>query len=347
MGTKLSGIAPALRGGASMGTCALLACIMFSCGDDDDAANRCAGADEISCTCENGDKGTAQCDDDGGAGECQCDGDASAGGSGGSGTSGSGASGSSSAGSSASGSGASGSSASGSGGSAGSEDDGGAEPAADSGMPPTMMPPPNIPMDGNQLAGCDDDRDCNMNLGCYAPDNGGFCSRVCEGDEECASLMGAEYHCSQTGVCAVECANADDDDSCPGDLQCVAVGGGGDQGGGGDVFRCLYPPAMDPEVGAFAECGGGGGGDGNNCMDGLNCVGDNGGNPGFCSHACTPQDQDCSDVAPPSGTITASCVPQGPENGVCALDCEAMPAGCPTGMECVEQGFYSLCRYMD
>ena len=337
MGTKLS-----------MAAALLLACVTFSCGDDDDESSRCpkgAGDDAVTCRCDDGSQGTAKCGADGSVGMCECRSDGGTSGSGGRG----GSSASGSGGSSASGSGGSstsgsgGSSTSGSGGSTpGPDEDAGQDPPADAGMDADPDPNP-APTDGNQLAACDNDRDCNMNLGCYGGQNGGFCTRECERDQDCASLQGAEYHCGNSGLCSVECDGPNDDAACPGDLECISVGGG--QGGGGQQGgRCLYPADdNDPEPnGPFAECNGGG-----SCQDGLQCIGDNQDQSGFCSHNCTPEDQDCSDVPAPSGALTASCVPQGPNQGICALDCKANTAGCPTGMECVAQGFYSLCRYAD
>jgi len=327
----------------SLGALALLACMTFSCGDDDDDDSASCPADaaagtEVACKCGSR-TGTATCSAGGEPGECECS-DA--------GTSGSGGRGGSSSGSGGASSGRGGSGGAGSGGSTPTQD-GGTDPEADGGSDeePTMPPTdPMLPMDGNQLAVCDDDRDCNMNLGCYSPESGGFCTRVCEQEQDCAALPGAIYHCGQSGLCSVECMNADDDASCPPGLECTQRGGGGDGngGGGGDAFRCLYPEAADPEPAGtpFAQCQGGG-----ECMDGLQCLGDNMGQPGFCSHDCTPQDSDCSDVPAPSGTIAPTCVPQTPEQGICALNCEAMPAGCPAGMQCVEQGFYQLCLFRE
>jgi hypothetical protein len=100
--------------------------------------------------------------------------------------------------------------------------------------------------------------------------------------------------------------------------------------------------AAEPTGTAFAACMGGG-----SCVDGLECAGDSMGNAGFCTHGCTPADPDCSDVVAPSGTIAASCVPQTQNMGTCALNCEAMPGGCPEGMQCVQQGFYQLCLPMN
>jgi hypothetical protein len=321
----------------SVGALALIACVTFSCGDDDDDGERCpadaAAGIEVPCGCPGSRTGTATCGADGELSACDCGGDGGTAGSGGRGGSG----GSSNA-------GRGGSSGAGSGGTTPVQDGGTTDPEADAGDDPVTMPPPDpmLPMNGNQLAVCDNDRDCNMNLGCYGPESGGFCTRACEQEQDCADLPGATYHCGQSGLCSVECENADDDASCPPGLECTQRGGG-DGGGNGDAFRCLYPEAApEPEGMAFAQCEGGG-----SCMDGLQCLGDNMGETGFCSHDCTPEDSDCSDVPAPSGTIAATCVPQTPEQGVCALNCEAMPAGCPAGMQCVEQGFYMLCLYRE
>ena len=337
----------------SIGAALLLACVLFSCGDDDDGgASRCPAdeSESVSCRCDDGSQGSAPCGADGSVGQCECVGDGGMSGRGGTGASGTGSGGTSAGGTGGtSAGGTGGTSAGGSGGSMTDPDqDGGQDPMPVAGGNPDPMPDPARPMDGNQLATCENDRDCNMNMGCYGAEAGGFCTRECENDEDCASLQGAAYSCGNSGLCIVECENADDDASCPTGLACVAIGGGG---GGGDAFRCLYPEADEPSGGAFAECNGGGGGPGpgggDSCGDGLQCIGDTQMTSGFCSHGCTPEDQDCSDVAAPSGTLTASCIPQGPEQGVCALDCKATPAGCPTGMECITQGFYSLCRYAD
>jgi hypothetical protein len=318
----------------------MLACaIAYGCGDDDDdSAGSCPtdakAGDKVSCHCGDAGVGQATCKNDGKLGSCMCDGD---GGSAGSGSGGSGGK----SGSGMSGNG--GSSASGSGGSSGSsgEDDGGVADE-DSGVGQQQQPPPTtpaVPTDGNQFTACTKDRDCNRNLGCYSPEAGGFCSAVCERDEDCAALKPSGFHCSTTGVCALTCMNAGDTASCPPGMMCTAVGGGG-----GGELRCLYPTQMaEPRGAAFAQCQGGGG----SCMDGLMCAGAVMGNPGFCTHSCTPQDSDCSDVVPASGTISASCVPQNPELGTCALDCEAMTDGCPDGMDCVEAGFYHVCMYMN
>ncbi|HMI90611.1 MAG TPA: hypothetical protein VK509_04570 [Polyangiales bacterium] len=333
MGTKISL--------GALGTLALLAFMTFSCGDDDDdGAARCpadaAAGSEVSCSCGGSRTGTATCSAKGDLAKCECSdaGTSSNGGRGGS------------AGSSGASSGSGGRGGAGSGGSTPAQDSGTPEPEADAGDDEEPMPPsdPMLPMDGNQLAVCDNDRDCNMNLGCYGAGSGGFCTRACEQEQDCADLPGATYHCGGSGLCSVVCENADDDASCPPGLECTQRGGGGDgNGGGGDAFRCLYPEApAEPEGMPFAQCEGGG-----SCMDGLQCLGDNMGQPGFCSHACTPQNSDCSDVPAPSGTIAATCVPQTPEQGVCALNCEAMPAGCPAGMQCVEQGFFQLCLYRE
>jgi hypothetical protein len=322
----------------SIGAVALFACVLFSCGDDDDdVAKDCPGdaaaGTTVTCSCSGARTGTATCGADGRVSACDCDSDAGTAGTGG--RSGSG-------GSSA---GRGGSSTAGSGGSTPAQDSGATDPDEDGGSEPEPMTPvePTLPMNGNQLSVCDSDRDCNMNLGCYNPDSGGFCSRVCEQDQDCADLPGAMYHCGQSGVCSVECENADDDASCPAGLECSQRADGGGGGGGPASFRCLYPETpAEPAGTPFSLCEGGG-----ECMDGLQCLGDNMGQPGFCSHACTPENSDCSDVPAPSGTIAPTCVPQTPEQGVCALDCEAMPAGCPTGMQCVEQGFYMLCMFRE
>jgi hypothetical protein len=315
----------------------VLACaIAYGCGDDDDSsAGKCpadsSAGDKVSCHCGDAGVGMATCKNDGELGACMCEGDGGTAGSGGSGgTSGSGASGSS------------GSSASGSGGSSGSmgEDDGGV--ADEDGGAGQQQPPPTtpaVPTDGNQFSACSKDRDCNRNLGCYSPEAGGFCSAACERDEDCAGLEPAGFHCSTTGVCSKACMSTDDDASCPPGMECAPLGGGG-----GGELRCVYPTQQqEPRGAAFAECQGGGG----SCMDGLMCAGATMGNSGFCTHNCTPADSDCSDVVPASGTISATCVPQNPELGTCALDCENMADGCPDGMQCVEAGFYHVCMYMN
>jgi hypothetical protein len=321
----------------------VLACAMaYGCGDDDDAsAGSCPtdakAGDKVSCHCGDAGTGLATCKNDGKLGACMCDGDGGTAGSGSSGSGGKSGSGTAgNAGSSASGSGASGN---------GSDEDGGvADEDAGRDRPEQMPPMTAVPTDGNQFTACTKDRDCNRNLGCYSPDMGGFCSAVCDRDEDCADLKPTGYHCSMTGLCAKTCMNADDDAACAPGMECTEVVGGG---GGGSEFRCLYPTQMtEPRGAAFAECQGGGGG-GTSCMEGLMCVGAVMGSPGFCTHNCTPADSDCSDVVPAPGTLSASCVPQNPELGTCALDCEASPDGCPDGMQCVETGFYHVCRYMN
>jgi hypothetical protein len=202
--------------------------------------------------------------------------------------------------------------------------------AGDSAQDPMSEPEPVVlPMDGTQFAVCENDRDCDMGLGCYGAGAAtGYCSAECEGDEDCAAL-GANFGCGQSGLCAAEC-EGEQDSACPAHMRCTPVGE--------DTFRCQYPPELteEPPV-PFGGC--------ENDMDcgELECLGSAMGGSGFCSRACTPEEPGCEDLMPASGSIQPTCVPQNPQLGRCALDCEAAPDGCPEGLSCQQQGFYRLC----
>jgi len=327
-----------------MGTLALAAA---GCGNEEEPETPCpadasAGA-ALSCPCgDGGEDGEQICQADGKLSDCDCS-DAFGGSGGGGGRAGRGGAGAG---------------ASGRGGSTAEDDDGGTPPTeSDAGgaMTPQpdagpMTPTAPLPADGNQLAVCQNGRDCNMNLDCYAVGPGrGFCSQVCEGDEECMALPGAAYVCATSGICNIPCQDEADTQSCPGGMVCLDLNeGGGDNGGGQGnepAFRCKYPP-QEPEEPegqpAFGPCNGQ-----SDCQDGLDCVDDLMGNDtGYCSVPCN-EPAACAELMPSSGTIAPSCEPNSPTMGTCALDCSAAPAGCPDGMMCLMTNFYSRCGYQE
>jgi hypothetical protein len=201
----------------------------------------------------------------------------------------------------------------------------------EAGMEDPVPPAVELPMDGTHLAVCDDDRDCNMGLGCYAGGMpAGYCTAECENDEDCSGLSGGSFTCGQSDLCSAQC-EGQDDTSCPTNMRCLAVGD--------DTFRCLYPPELteEPPV-PFEACQ-----NDMDCGGELECLRNGMGGPGFCSRTCTPDEPSCSDLVPPSGSIEPTCVPQNPQLGRCALDCESNADGCPEGLSCQQQGFYRLC----
>jgi hypothetical protein len=122
----------------------------------------------------------------------------------------------------------------------------GAETSGTSGAPDTSgggagvdgsqggsMSLPAVPQEGGQLGPCSDEQDCDDGLRCNG--SGGYCSRECGDDADCASL-GESYTCSGSGTCRLEC-QGEDDDSCPQGMSCEQ--GGGRRGGG--TFRCAFP----------------------------------------------------------------------------------------------------------
>jgi hypothetical protein len=190
------------------------AVLLVACGDDDDdAASTCGNA------CDGGTRDGAV--PSGGTGGSR----AGAGG-GGSGTSGRGASGGSGPAADAS---------------TGDPDpidgDGGDADGSTAGPDAGMDPEP--PMTGDQLSVCGEPSDCSMGLGCYELGPGqGFCTRTCESDKDCKSIAGAEYTCSDEGLCEVDCGKRPEADNCPEGLVCSEISG---PGAGGISNRCTYP----------------------------------------------------------------------------------------------------------
>ena len=218
----------------------------------------------------------------------------------------------------------------------------GTEPAPDAGadtgstpidsgtnMKPEVMPPP---MTGDQLSICDEPSDCNPDLGCYTAGPGrGFCTRTCQDHVDCTDLGGANYTCSDDGLCEIDCSGGPPGvEKCPEGLICVQISG---PGTGGVRNRCKYPASAGTSGDPFSACSVSA-----ECDDGLECVGAFLTIAGYCTHACT-ESNECTERAS-SGTIEPAC-----QTNVCALDCSADPEGCPDGMTCVETPLFSQCTY--
>jgi hypothetical protein len=199
------------------------------------------------------------------------------------------------------------------------------------------------PMDGNQLAGCSSQTDCNMGTGCYnpAPNSGlGFCSKTCTMDSDCPT-GGPAYTCptatgvSTTRVCVISCTGTSDT-SCPSGMSCVQTSAGIGPGGGTPTYRCLYdlPSGTGAEWDPCTAT--------TECQSGLTCVGAiNFGmtmRHGTCVNSCS-MTSDCS-TAPSSGSVTPSCVTNigGNPSMICGLPCTGNTMGCPTGMMCQALG---------
>jgi hypothetical protein len=149
-------------------------------------------------------------------------------------------------------------------------------------------------------------------------------------------LAGAEYTCSDDGLCEVQCENLEDRDSCPEGLSCTLVSG---PGPGGFQFRCKYSEnaGQSGSGEAWSACLAAG-----DCDDGLECVGAFGPIPGYCAQACA-ESAECT-AEPDSGDIEPTCEQIGPTPSAraCALDCSGDAEGCPDDMVC---GFGSRCVY--
>jgi hypothetical protein len=319
---------------------ALLGAVLSACsGDDASGENPCPdGGDTapISCECEDGGVGVQSCGDDGTLEPCDCSGQ-SGGGAGGAGGPGSGTSGSGASGSGVSGTGgggapqdedAGGGAGSGSStGDAGTSDGGTADGGSQSGG--------TLPMDGEQLAVCTDEQDCDDGLGCYAEGGGqDFCTATCSNDDDCQGLGGAEYTCSDDGLCEVVCA-VGDSSSCPEGMTCLQTSG---PGPGGLQFRCKYSTAAGSAGGAFDPCS-----TGADCEDGLQCVGAFAAIPGYCTGECEDTDE-CTEQ-PSSGSIEPTCIGTTPlpaSPSMCLLDCSDDADGCPDDMTC---GIGGRCTY--
>jgi hypothetical protein len=313
---------------------AVLCVSLFACSgdDDDEQAASClrdaSAGDELECACDDGGVGVQRCRADGKLGECDCEGSGGSAGSSGSGGS---------AGSAGrSGAGGSGGSDSGSGG----DEDAGSDPevtedagqSADGGGS-------ELPTDGDQLAVCEEDGDCGDDLACYDPGPGQhFCTRTCAETADCAQLTGAEYTCSDDGLCEVRCENVLDTESCPDGLSCTLVRGPGG-GQGGPQFRCKYSEnaGQTGDGEAWSACLAP-----DDCDDGLECVGAFGPIPGYCTQACEESDE-CSEE-PESGDIEPTCGQVGPMPSAtaCVLDCSDDAEGCPDDMMC---GIGERCVY--
>jgi hypothetical protein len=102
-------------------------------------------------------------------------------------------------------------------------------------VPVVPEPPAEPPVDGEQLARCEDGVDCNRGLDCYSEAPGpSFCSKACATDEDCAEVEGGDYTCSPTsGICRIVCAGADDG-ACPSGQICRFLN---PLAG----YRCAYP----------------------------------------------------------------------------------------------------------
>lgn len=207
-----------------------------------------------------------------------------------------------------------------------------------------------LPDDGNQLAVCETNIDCNKGLDCYDPgdQSKGSCSKVCSTDDDCKGLAGGAYTClTALGVCAIECAGTDDA-RCPAQMTCQntglfgglpQVGGASDAGETNPNFHCAYPNGAGVQKHpAWDRCTSG---DSLDCDKELVCNGINStmSGIGYCTQGCVTND-DCK-AMPSSGAITPTCVPVvgfgGPRAPVdlrCALDCTTNTDGCPTGMTC-------------
>jgi len=184
---------------------------------------------------------------------------------------------------------------------------------------------------GDQLAACTGDDACDPELGCYDDGPGtGFCSARCEDDTDCADIDGAEYTCSEGGLCEIRCEPGPEGAlACPEGTTCTQVSG---PGPGGLQLRCKYP-AVAGSGEAYAACL-----MPDDCDDGLECVGALLAIPGYCTQSCE-ESAECA-MQPSSGSIEPSC-----ELNTCVLACADDPEGCPDGMTCVETPLFSGCAY--
>ncbi len=227
-------------------------------------------------------------------------------------------------------------------------------PNAEQGSSGTLL---TLPNDGKHLSICYGHADCTgEGLECYgafrmAP---GFCSALCEADDDCSPIAGLKAGCGPDGQCRVDCSGADDkgDGACPSNMVCrdffdLAVVGGGAPSEPGliTMWRCGYPvDGGSNRVAAYQRCDlSHGHGD---CKGDLLCHAPSSrlgrpANPGYCSERCA----DASDCAAPSGTTAAPVC----QAGACELDCAAAGATCPSGMNCRQVGASSQvhrCRFI-
>jgi hypothetical protein len=100
----------------------------------------------------------------------------------------------------------------------------------DGGTPPTG---------GGQLSVCEGNGECDQGFGCFSDGPGrGFCTATCAEDTDCADIRGAEYTCPGGELCQIACEDANDVTTCPDNMVCLRVGGGGPN----QRFGCKYPP---------------------------------------------------------------------------------------------------------
>jgi hypothetical protein len=328
------------RGWLLLGAAALL---MAGCGgDDEDESKPCpegvTAGGTTPCECDDGTMSTATCQDDETLTACECadGGGGEAGDGAGSGGSSAGTGGAGGAGAAAGGAGAGGAGAGGAGGDG--MTDGGMPPATDAGSEPDSDP---VKTDGTLLALCQNGTECGLDLDCYgAASGGGFCTTLCDADEECTDV-GEAFTCSSGGLCRQSCMGPDDD-VCPEQMSCVQTGG---FGGGGTSYACAYGPnGGQPQPDAFGQCAGD-----QACGTDRMCAGDAMGDPGYCTQTCS-EDMDCEDLDVASGNVEPTCeftAMGGAPSAACALNCEDADAECPDGMVCVQSmgPLPSLCGY--
>jgi hypothetical protein len=139
--------------------------------------------------------------------------------------------------------------------SSGDPDPGGSDGGSSDGSVPgspgdrdANVEPDPLPMTGDQLSVCGAPADCDMNFGCYDVGPGrGFCTAVCENDNDCKEIDGADYSCSADGLCEVECGGGPrGSERCPEGLVCTQVT---DTGPGGLRNRCKYPASPGADGG--------------------------------------------------------------------------------------------------
>jgi len=193
----------------------------------------------------------------------------------------------------------------------------------------------NVPDDDAGSTGDGDSGDGDSGDG---DGDGGSCT---VGSEGCACTPGGGCDPLLSCLSALCVDPADDADGGPGgDGDTGGIGGGdgdGDGNGDGDGDGDGEPPPP-----TYGDCS-----SSSDCPGDETCASVGGGGGGFpignryfCSEPCD-NDQDCS--PPSSGNASSGCSSSGfPGTSRCELDCGGN-ANCPDGMDCVANGFASVC----
>lgn len=200
-------------------------------------------------------------------------------------------------------------------------------------VPSILIPP--LPNDGEQVAVCYSDLDCNGDdLTCVSslgPAGAGYCNDDCATDLDCKPIDGVKAVCDiLTQQCRLPCSGADaESDECPENMICRNVG----TNVLFPVYQCTYPVgAGSKDVDPWAKCltiHGSGDCEGlTTCRIPTMVTGDPPIGNGYCAPPCL-EAKDCT--VPEGVTSTAVCDTLG-----CELDCAGAGVTCPKGMNCID-----------